>query len=101
MPKSIRRFRPTFDSLENRLTPANFSASVISGSLIIHGDDGDSSVVLIQTAPSTFVVSAADGATTINGTAQSRVFTGVTRDVHFGMGGGTDSVQIGLGSDRQ
>ena len=49
MPKSIRRFRPNFDCLENRLTPANFSASVISGSLMIHGDDGDSSIVLTQT----------------------------------------------------
>ncbi len=101
MPNPHRRFRPSFDALENRLTPANFAGSVTAGSLVIHGDNGDSSLILTQTSPTTFVLQATDGTTTINGSASTMTFTGVTRTVHIGLGNGSDSLQIGTGKGDQ
>jgi len=95
---SLRR-RLAVETLEGRtLMAGNVTASVISGSLVVQGDDLSNAVTIQQTSPGTFrlVTFQIDGAPTlINGSSDNdQTFSGVTADVTISMAGGNDQVRI-------
>jgi hypothetical protein len=96
---SLSRRRLSIESLESRtLMAGNVTASVVSGSLVVQGDDLSNAVTIQQTSPGTFrlVTFQIDGAPTlINGSSDNdQTFSGVTADVNIAMAGGNDQVRI-------
>ena len=84
------------EPLEQRmLLSGNVVVSVFHGDLLVKGDNAGNSIVLDQSGLATGQIRVTSGAsvTTINGAAGPTVFSGVTKDVRFEMGG-NDTVEL-------
>jgi hypothetical protein len=94
---SARR-RLAVEGLEHRQVLAgNVLATMVGGNLMIQGDAGDNGVLLHTAADGTVEVSGMDagaGATTINGSTEPFVATGVRHLTRVHLGRGDDSLQI-------
>ena len=94
MRRLCSRFRPTFDSLENRLVPAgNINALLVSGSLTLTGDALANSVTLSQPGAGQLTLTP-DATTSISGgpAGAAVTFANITGSVTLNMGAGDDSV---------
>jgi hypothetical protein len=86
--------RPMFDRLESRvLLSGNVTASVRGGNLIISGDSSANAIVMDQVGLNANQVRVSSGAnaTTINGSANSVIFSSV-KDVRIALNAGDDNV---------
>jgi len=71
------------------LLSGNVAVSVLEGSLVVTGDHAGNSIIVDQVGLGSqqFRITSGASATTINGGAGPLVFSGVTKDVRFKMGG--------------
>jgi hypothetical protein len=88
------RCRPTLESLDERLVPANISTSLVLGNLTLT-DDGASSLTISQPAANQIRITPGDG-TTINGLARAVTITDVTGNLSLNLGTGNDSLTFDL-----
>jgi hypothetical protein len=91
----VRRFRPTLESLECRLTPSsNITTSLMGGNLTIT-DNVAANVTLSQPAANEITITTAAG-TTINGQTGPVTISGVTGNLNVNLGAGNDSLTFDL-----
>src|SRR5438128_907649 len=83
MPQPLRAFL-SFEPLETRETPAATSVSLISGTLIIRGDNTANNVVITEGAPGQFGV-------TINSVSKG---TFAARNILANFGSGNDTFDL-------
>src|SRR5262249_36534319 len=88
------RFRPALESLEDRLTPANITTSLVNGNLTLT-DNGASSITISQPAANEITITPGDG-TTVNGQAGPVTIEDVTGNLSINLGSGNDSVAFDL-----
>jgi hypothetical protein len=90
----VRRFRPTLESLEDRLTPSsNITTSLMGGNLTIT-DNAMANITLSQPMANQITITT-DGAT-INGMKGPVTIKGVTGDLNVNLGAGKDSLTFDL-----
>jgi hypothetical protein len=98
MPKQlVHRFQPSFDPLEDRLTPAgNVTASVVAGTLRITGDALANAVLIAQSGFKQFkVIGSFDAnllATSINGTPNGVFVANNVTNVSANLNAGDDEL---------
>jgi hypothetical protein len=87
----------TVETLEDRrLMTGDVIAKVAAGSLIVTGDPLSNNIYVRQTASGTFKVwGVKETHTTVNGSATTKSFSGVTGDVRINLGEGVNVVYIG------
>lgn len=87
------------ERLEDRaLLAGDIAAAVVDGSLVITGDAQANGLSISQLDASTYALSAFElngSATTLNGSTDVQVFTGVTADIDANLGGGDDLLVVG------
>src|SRR5262245_4134047 len=97
-PRSSRSFRPRLESLEDRWMPANVTASVTNGVLLLTANSAASAEGLNLSVGSTpgsvSITPMSTLNTTINNSANPLVVTGV-RSVRIVLKGGDDMVSVG------
>src|SRR5262245_56445361 len=84
-----RRFRPSLESLDGRIVPANISTNLVLGNLTLT-DNGATSVTISQPAADMIRLTP-DAGTTINGAAAAVTIEGVTGNLSVNLGTGDDS----------
>jgi hypothetical protein len=95
-PFEARRFRPTLESLECRLTPSsNITTSLVGGNLTITDNAATSSLTLRQPAANEITITP-DAGTTINGKAGPVTISGVTGGLNVNLGTGNDTLTFDL-----
>jgi hypothetical protein len=95
-----RRFRPSLEALECRLTPsANVMAAVVNGNLNILDNAAASSLTLSQSAAGQVTITP-DAGTTINGKAGPATFGGVTGGLNVNLGTGNDTLTFDLSQNN-
>jgi hypothetical protein len=94
----VRRFRPTLEVLECRLTPSsNITTSLMGGNLTIT-DNAAANITLSQPAANEVTITTAAG-TTINGQTSPVTITGVTGNLNVNLGAGNDGLTFDLSNN--
>jgi hypothetical protein len=93
-PAEVRRFRPTLEALECRLTPSNITATVSAAGNLTINDNVAANITLSQPTANQITITT-EGAT-INGMKGPVTIKGVTGDLNVNLGAGNDSLTFDL-----
>lgn len=90
-PRALLHTRPALEVLEDRMAlSGNVTAQLVSGSLIVTGDNNVANLTVSQARRGQITLTGAD--TKINGASRPVTFSGLTGDLVFNFGTGSDSL---------